>query len=76
MNASKLWDSTVGAATDKATAVVDYLDFYLNSGQLEETESSGTRQAMIDNIATASGDSRLTLGVYGAAMTAEFMTQK
>ena len=71
-----IWDSTAGTATDKATAVVDYLDFYLNSGQLEETESSGTRQAMIDNIATASGDSRFTLGVYGAAMTAEFMTQK
>ena len=60
----------------KAIAVVDYLDFYLNGGQLLQTDNYGTRQAMISNIAAASGDNRFSLGVYAAGMTAEFMTQK
>ncbi len=71
-----LWDTTPGGATEKAIAVVDYLDFYLNGGQLLQTDNYGTRQAMISNIAAASGDNRFSLGVYAAGMTAEFMTQK
>ena len=71
-----LWDTTPGGATGKAIAVVDYLDFYLNGGQLLQTDNYGTRQAMISNLAAASGDNRFSLGVYAAGMTAEFMTQK
>ena len=72
----QLWEDTEGSATDKATAVVDYLDFYLNAGQLLHNQNSGTRQAMIDNIAEASINSRYSLGVFAAATAAEFMTQK
>lgn len=71
-----LWESTEGSSTDKATALVDYLDFYLNGGQLLLNQNSGTRQAMIDNIAAASINTRYSLGVFAAATAAEFMTQK
>jgi len=31
---NNLWQATIGSNTDKATAMVDYLDFYFNAGQL------------------------------------------
>jgi len=71
-----VWNSTQGSANDKATAVVDYLDFYLNAGQLAAADNNVSRAAMISNIATASAEDRYTLAVYAAGNVAEFQLQK
>jgi uncharacterized protein (DUF1800 family) len=70
------WDTTEGSETDKAAAIVDYLDFYLNAGQLADSVDTGTRQAMISNIAVASENGRYSLSVYGVGTAPAFMTQK
>jgi hypothetical protein len=70
------WDTTEGSETDKAAAIVDYLDFYLNAGQLADSDNTGIRQAMISNIAVASESSRYSLGIYGVGTAPAFMSQK
>ena len=71
-----IWNSTQGSDSDRATAVVDYLDFYLNSGQLAAADNNVTREAMISNIAAASDEYRYGLAVYAAGNTPEFQLQK
>lgn len=71
-----LWDDTAGDATAKATAVVDYLDLYLNAGQLAQTQNTGTREAMISNLAVASEAERYKLAAYAVGTTPEFLIQR
>jgi uncharacterized protein (DUF1800 family) len=71
-----IWNSTQGSDSDRATAVVDYLDFYLNAGQLAAAGNNVTRAAMISNIAAVSDEYRYGLAVYAAGNTAEFQLQK
>ena len=76
-----LWESTPGDAQEKATALVDFLDFYLNSGKLKRTSNSGTRFELIEQVESASCVSepicdRDKLLIYGAALAPEFQIQQ
>tara|TARA_B100000768_G_scaffold80580_1_gene76536 strand:+ start:4337 stop:7018 length:2682 start_codon:yes stop_codon:yes gene_type:complete len=71
-----LWDNTEGTEEAKATAVVDYLDFYLNAGQLAADADNVTRAAMISNVAEAIGEDRFNLAIYAAGNAPEFQLQK
>lgn len=71
-----IWNSTAGDAAAKATALVDYLDFYLNAGQLAQTQNAGTRAAMISNLAVASEAERYQLAAYAVGTAPEFLIQR
>lgn len=71
-----VWDAADGRDTEKATAVVDYLDLYLTAGQLRQSQSNGTRDAIISAVASANADERYNLAVYGAGTAADFLLQK
>lgn len=72
-----LWQSTAGANAVKAEAVVDYLDFYLNAGQLKATNNNGTRDALIQAIINSSDDvARFKNAVYGVNTSPEFLIQQ
>ena len=72
-----LWQNTVGSNTVKAEAVVDYLDFYLNAGQLKVTNNSGTRDALIQAISGSDNDiTRFENAVYGVNTCPEFLIQQ
>ena len=73
---STVWNSTNGSATDKATALVNFLDFYLNAGQLAQTSNSGIRQAMIDRLALVDSSVRYDLAIYSIATAAETMVSR
>ena len=79
LNYSRLeavWNLSVGDETVKATALVDYLDLYLNAGQLAQTQNTGTRSAMISNLAVVSEADRYKQAVYAAATVPEFLIQR
>ena len=76
-----LWESTPGDTQEKATALVDFVDFYLNSGKLKRTSNSGTRSELIEQVESASCVSepicdRDKLLIYGAALAPEFQIQQ
>ena len=76
-----LWESTSGDTQEKATALVDFVDFYLNSGKLKRTSNSGTRSELIEQVESASCVSepicdRDKLLIYGAALAPEFQIQQ
>ena len=76
-----LWETTPGDTQEKATALVDYVDFYLNSGKLKRTSNSGTRSELIEQVESASCVSepicdRDKLLIYGAALAPEFQIQQ
>ncbi len=76
-----VWDNQTGDDTAKATAVVDYLDFYLNSGKLKQTDNQGTRQELITTLQSAACISepiceRNNLAIYGTATAPEFQIQQ
>lgn len=71
-----VWNDSAGDETAKATALVDYLDLYLNAGQLAETQNTGTRSVMISNLAVASEEERYKLAVYAVSTTPEFLIQR
>ena len=76
-----LWESTPGDTQEKATALVDFVDFYLNGGKLKRTSNSGTRFELIEQVESASCVSepicdRDKLLIYGAALAPEFQIQQ
>ena len=72
-----LWQGTAGSNAVKAEAVVDYLDFYLNAGQLKATNNSGTRDALIQAINNSGDDvARFKNAVYGVNTSPEFLLQQ
>ena len=71
------WNSASGSNADKAEAMVDYLDFYLNAGQLKQASNSGARAALIQGVAAASNEvNRFKDAVYGVNVTSEFLIQQ
>jgi len=71
------WNATDGTNAEKAEAVVDYLDFYLNAGQLRATNNMATRAALINAIASAgSMNERAELAIYGVMTSPEFLIQR
>ena len=80
-NLVELWDSTMGDTQEKAEALVDFVDFYLNSGKLKRTSNAGTRLELIEQVESASCVSepicdRDKLLIYGAALAPEFQIQQ
>lgn len=78
---NSVWENHSGNSLEKATAVVDYIDFYLNSGKLKQTDNQGTRQELINAVESAACVNepiceRYNLAIYGAAVTAEFQIQQ
>ncbi len=71
-----LWQQTEGDNTVKATALVDYLDFYLNAGQLKASDNQSTRQTLIETLAATEEEQRIKLALYGASAMPEFMVQR
>ncbi|WNC69193.1 DUF1800 family protein [Thalassotalea nanhaiensis] len=72
----EIWQNTSGTDTDKATAVVDYLDFYLNAGLMKANDNQGTRKLFIENLVQAASNNRFKLAFYGANTSPEFVLQK
>ncbi|MDB2410496.1 DUF1800 family protein [Pseudomonadales bacterium] len=69
--------ATAGSDLDKAEAVVDYLDFYLNAGKLKYTNNTGTRDALIQAISSAGNEiDRFNNAVYGVSTSPEFLIQQ
>ena len=80
-NLVELWDNTIGDTQEKAEALVDFVDFYLNSGKLKRTSNAGTRSELIEQVESASCVSepicdRDKLLIYGAALAPEFQIQQ
>lgn len=71
-----VWQHTNGDDTAKAAAVVDYLDFYLNAGQLQLTEQSTIRQSFIDAIVNSDQEDRLELAIFAVATMPQFFVQR
>lgn len=71
-----LWQETEGDNSEKATALVDYLDFYLNGGQLKASNNQSTRQSLINTLSASDEDQRFKLAIYGASTMPEFMLQR
>jgi uncharacterized protein (DUF1800 family) len=77
----QIWETQPGTDLDKATAVVDFVDYYLNAGKLKQTDNQGTRQELISAVQLAPCQSdgiceRYNLAIYGAAVAPEFQVQQ
>jgi uncharacterized protein (DUF1800 family) len=73
-----VWDAAAGDATAKATAVAEFLDFYMNAGRLQYLGNSSTLTELTNALAAtnvASSDF-FELATYGSALLPEFMVQK
>jgi uncharacterized protein (DUF1800 family) len=76
-----IWEEHQGSSLEKATAVVDFIDFFLNSGKLKQTANQGTRQELISAVESAACVSqpicdRYNLAIYGTATAPEFQIQQ
>ncbi len=73
-----VWDGTAGDNVVKATAVAEFLDFYMNAGRLKYVGASATLSALSDALAASNLDSGefFELATYGSALLPEFMVQK
>ena len=73
-----VWNSAPGDATQKATAVAGFLDFYMNAGRLNYTGNSQTLAALESALASANPQSGefFELATHGAALLPEFTVQK
>lgn len=72
-----LHSQTSGSDHDKAKAVVDHLDRYLNAGQLSQPDNSESYQAIIDAVvATSTVNEKLKLAVYGVFNAPESLVQQ
>jgi len=70
-------DNAQGDERTQAAALVDYLDFYYNASQIALTSDvSGTRDFIIDAVASSDGDDKLDLALYGIANAPESLVQK
>jgi len=74
----EIWDGATGDDAAKATAVAEFLDFYMNAGRLKYTGASPTLSALTDALAAADLESGelFELATYGSALLPEFMVQK
>jgi uncharacterized protein (DUF1800 family) len=70
---SSLYQDTEGTELDKATAVVDYMDFYLTGGRLKARGDSHARQAVIEAVANGAEDEKLALAIYGVNTLPDFL---
>lgn len=73
-----VWANTEGSSREKATAVAEFLDFYMNAGRLKYVGETATLTALADALAASDYESIefFELATYGSALLPEFMVQK
>ncbi len=73
-----IWDGAAGDNAAKATAVAEFLDFYMNGGRLKYVGASTTLSELSDALAASNPESSefFELATYGSAVLPEFMVQK
>jgi hypothetical protein len=73
-----LWDDAAGDETANATAVAEFLDFYMNAGWLKYLGNSPALAELTSALATSDNESRefFELAMDGSALLPEFMVQK
>jgi uncharacterized protein (DUF1800 family) len=73
-----VWDNTTGDNVAKATAVAEFLDFFMNAGRLQYLGTSTTLSELSDALAASNFNSNelFELATYGSALLPEFMVQK
>ena len=72
-----IWQQTPGSDEDKARAIVDYLDFYLNAYQLSQAEGQHNYQAVIDAmLATPVLEDKVDMALYGVVNAPESIVQQ
>jgi len=70
------WQSLTGDDETKSIAIIDYLDFYLNAGQLSESENKNTVTAVKTAMASTDNlEDKLTIALYGLFNSPEFLIQ-
>lgn len=77
----QVWTTNNSDVNSKATALVDFIDFYLNAGKLRLTDNQNTRSELIEAIIEAGCESigdceRYHLAVYGALTAPDFQVQQ
>ncbi|MEH6605509.1 MAG: DUF1800 family protein [Pseudomonadales bacterium] len=73
-----IWNTAAGNEAEKAVAVAEFLDFYMNAGRLKYIGNSPTLVALADALAASPAPSTefFELATYGSALLPEFMVQK
>ena len=72
-----IFDDAPGDDSEKAGALVDYLDFYFNASLIALTNDvSGTRDIIINAVVDASDDDRLAIAIYSVVNAPESQVQK
>jgi uncharacterized protein (DUF1800 family) len=73
-----VWADAAGDDAAKATAVAEFLDFYMNAGRLNYLGGSASLTELTNALAATDIDSRdfFELAAYGSALLPEFMVQK
>ncbi len=72
-NIIELYQTTEGDDIAKATAVVDFMDFYLTGGRVKLDTDNVARAAMIASIAAADEDEKVALALYGVNTLPDFL---
>lgn len=72
-----IWQQSQGDDEDKALAVIDYLDYYLNGGQLTLAENNTSYQAITNAMSTvAATDDKINIAIYGVVNAPESIVQR
>ena len=72
-----IWQQTPGSDEDKARAVLDYLDFYLNANQLTQSDNPQNYQAIIDAMLLAQVlNDKIDIAIYGIVNAPESIVQQ
>ena len=73
----EIWQQTSGSEEDKARAIVDYLDFYLNANQLSLVEGQSNYLAVINAmLATPVLGDKVDVALYGIVNAPESIVQQ
>jgi hypothetical protein len=72
----ELWNNTTGSNQEKASALFDYLDFYLLAGQLKANNNTKIKHIIINEIEDLDEAYRYALLIYTINANPEFIMQK
>ena len=74
---TNIWQQTQGSDEDKAMAVLNYLDFYLNAGQLKNNQNGMSYQALINAMGSVSAtNDKINIAIYGLTNAPETLVQR
>ncbi len=72
-----VWDEGGETAEDKAEALLNWMDFYLNAGQLVKADEQETRASIIDSFASETDiQTRNRNAIYALITSPDFMIQR